>query len=789
MKKALIVASLTLVTLVCMILSTLWDRREAAYAGKTGETDARSAGSENCRACHETFCSNWFTSPHGRAIRSYSGEDDLAGFVRQGRDITVGKAGYRIDLGLKDAYVTQSGAFPWETARYRIEHVVEGKDLKFFLTPFERGRPQVLPVAYDVRKKEWFYTLEHGIIHSGAMPADWKEPANGFDTVCYGCHVSQVSSHYDLKTNRYRPLPADPGIACDSCHGQVERHAEHFSRAGLKKGESGDLRIISLKNFTPDKINDVCASCHAGMVRITERFVPGDNLYDHFAPAKGEQTVSPSGGMTGRGHAFARWRASPCVKTGKLDCLHCHTLGGEKRFGGRSTADSACMPCHEKQVRDAGSHTHHKPGGSAPACISCHMPTYLQGRMRQTDHSMLPPAPAASLVDKSLNACTLCHSDRDASWADKAVRQWFKDDYQAGQVKAAVLLEAARKRDWSRLPDMLAYIEAQGHDEVVTASLLRFLKASRGKARVQVFIKALADPSPIVRAAAAEALEGVAGTRARKALLGAAADPVRMVRIRAASALAKLPEQKMPEGDARSFSRATGEYIVSMVAYQDRWTSQNSLGDYLAGRGDYTSALMAYEAASNLDPGAVLPYVNASKAYMNLGNLSRAEAILSKAFQIDPDSAPAHLARGLLEQKQGNGAEAERDFRLAFKKEPSQAEAAYDLSLILAKNRIKDAVAWAKKAYQIRPVSQYGYTLATFMKQDGDWDGAVDILKQVIAADETYGEAYLLQGEILEMRGKKRDAAALYRQGLAVEEIPENDRYRLEIRLESVTKG
>ena len=33
-----------------------------------------------------------------------------------------------------------------------------GKNVYYFLTPLEKGRLQVLPVAYDVRQKEWFNT-------------------------------------------------------------------------------------------------------------------------------------------------------------------------------------------------------------------------------------------------------------------------------------------------------------------------------------------------------------------------------------------------------------------------------------------------------------------------------------------------------------------------------------------------------------------------------------------------------------------------------------------------------
>jgi hypothetical protein len=40
--------------------------------------------------------------------------------------------------------------------KYRIEYVLGGKNVYFFLTPLERGRLQTLPVAYDLNKKQPF---------------------------------------------------------------------------------------------------------------------------------------------------------------------------------------------------------------------------------------------------------------------------------------------------------------------------------------------------------------------------------------------------------------------------------------------------------------------------------------------------------------------------------------------------------------------------------------------------------------------------------------------------------
>ena len=121
---------------------------------------------------------------------------------------------------------------------------------------------------------------------------------------------------------------------------------------------------------------------------------------------------------------------SPCVKSGKLDCLHCHTSSGRYKFKAEEKVNDACLPCHQDKVTNSTAHTHHKPGTPGNKCISCHMPMTEFARMRRSDHSMLPPTPATTIAFKSPNACNNCHSDKSPQWADERVREWRERDYQ-----------------------------------------------------------------------------------------------------------------------------------------------------------------------------------------------------------------------------------------------------------------------------------------------------------------------------------------------------------------------
>jgi len=645
-------------------------------------------------------------------------------------------------------------AGPKVTKKYPIEQALGGKNVYYFLTPMERGRLQVLPLAYDVTKKEWFDTAASGIRHFPGRgetdePVSWMDQQYTFNTSCYSCHVSQLSTNYDLKTDTYHTVWAEPGINCETCHGPSEEHNRVF-REAPKGTVPKDFKIIRTKPFTAEQHNSNCGTCHAKMVPLTATFNPGDRFFDHFDLATLEDPdFYPDGRDLGENYTYTLWRMSPCVKSGKLHCVHCHTSSGRYRFKPEEKANEACLPCHKQRVENAAAHTHHKTDSPGNKCISCHMPMTDFARMRRSDHSMLPPAPAATIAFKSPNACNLCHKDKDAAWADQWVRKWHKRDYQAKVIKRAGLIDAARKGDWKRLPEMLAYLESKDRDEIYATSLIRLLRSCQDPKKWPAIIKAMKDLSPLVRAAAADSLIGMPSSATTKALLEATGDDYRLVRIRAAMALAGYPAYLLKDEDRSKITRATEEYFVSILSRPDQWSSHYNLGNYFLQRNDLPLALGAYETAEKLEPRAILPYVNASIVYARMGDKGKTEESLNKALKINPKSAAANFNMGLLKAEQNDLPKAEQHLRLALKEDPTLAVAAYNLCVITSKDRINEAVTWCRKAAELRPQDpKYAYTLAFYLNQKGDRDEAIRTLKGLLEKYPGHKDAEMLLLEI-----------------------------------------
>jgi tetratricopeptide (TPR) repeat protein len=707
------------------------------------------AGSKSCMECHERFYQLWSTSKHGLAMQPYNAEFAKARLTPQASDVVIGKLKYRADLA--KGVVSETG--PKGTKQFKIENVLGGKNVYYFLAPFPKGRLQTLPIAYDINKKMWFDTAASGVRHfpgtSRDQPVSWKDPGYTFNTGCYNCHVSQLSNNYNLKTDTYKTTWAEPGINCETCHGPSAEHNRVMKEAP-KGQQPKDMKIISVKKFTSEQHNATCSGCHAKMSPVTDSYPPGDRFFDHYDIATLEDPdFYPDGRDLGENYTYTSWLMSPCAKAGKINCITCHTSSGRYRFKAEEKANDACLPCHEKQAKSAPAHTHHKPDSPANKCISCHMPMTSFARMNRTDHSMLPPTPSTTIAYTSPNACNICHTDKDAAWADTYVRQWRTRDYQAPVLKRAALIEGARKRDWKHLPAMLDYIVSKERDEVFATSLIRMVPSSGDPRVAPALIKAMKDPSPLVRGAAADALQHVQTREAAQAVVTASADDYRLVRVRAAASLAAYPSLPLNEAEKKTVEAANKEYLASLTARPDQWSSHYNLGNYYLNRNDPKQAISSYNTSLKLEPRAVLAMVNQSMAYARMGDSNKANESLKKALKVNPGNAAANFNMGLLKAEQNDQKGAEQYLKKALKADPQMAQAAYNLCVITSKDRINEAVSYCKKAAELRPQEpRYAYTLAFYLNQKGDRDEAAKTLKALTEKYPGYKDAEMLLQEI-----------------------------------------
>jgi len=744
------------------------------------------AVSRGCMDCHEGFYTRWSSSRHGLSVQPYSAVYAQKRLKPQEREILIARNGYRAEIAGDSGWVQESSSRGVKTIP--ISQVLGGKDIYCFLTPFENGRHLILPVAYDIQAKEWFDLSKMGSVHLPDIPnkpnIGWSEKPYVFTVECYRCHVDAASTEYDLNKQAYQNAITSHGISCGSCHGPGAEHASTMK--DMPHGQTpSDPKISRWNDYTTGQKNDVCTSCHATAAPLTRSFRPGERFFDHFSPATLEDPdIYPDGRGKGQGFTSHTFYLSPCFKSGRLGCDVCHTAGGGYRHNEQGKANESCMPCHEKQVRDSYGHTHHKADTSGGRCVSCHMPTTGHGWSRFTDHSMRPPAPAATIRYQSPNACNACHTDKDAPWADQAVRRWWTHDYQAAVMSRSGLMDDARKGDWTRLSEMISYVIDKKRDDYTAASLLR-LMGSCTDARVQsAALKGLADSSPLVRSAAVESLGRTTSREAVRAIMDAANDECRLVRIRAAEAYVNSRLIHPSEVDAKKFDKAVREYQDSLTARPDNWVSYYRLGDYLLNSGNVDRAIEAYGAALNFEPDSVAVLVNLASAYAKTADSSGELKCLQKALMIEPGNAAANYRMGLLKARLKDSKGAQKHLRMALKADPGMADAAFNLGIIIFKSNPGESLLWLRKARDLQPEHpKYAYNLAYYSLQTGRSDEGIRVLNTLILEHPQYVNAYVLLGETLVKLGRKEQAMAVYQKGMNEEKLPQPARSYLGNRL------
>lgn len=750
------------------------------------ESSNNFSGSVSCVKCHEQFYELWSTSHHGKAMQPVNGKFLMEENISSSDTFSI--EGYKYHILRQDTSMimieTQSG----NSTGYNITLALGGKNVFYFLTPLERGKLQTIPLAFDIRNKTWYNNPESAIRHfpegtqDEALP--WRDRMYTFNTSCYSCHVSQLSTNFDLVSDSYQSHWKEPGINCETCHGPGAEHVRVCMEAGEEVPD--DLKLIITKTFTPEQHNSSCAPCHAKMQPITQSFTPGERYFDNYDLTTLENVdFYPDGRDLGENYTYTSWMMNACSKQSDIHCVTCHTSSGRNRFA--ANQNDACISCHRSNVENVVEHSMHPADSEGAVCINCHMPKTEFGRMIRSDHSFRPPMPAATIKFGSPNACNICHTDKSPEWANQIVKKRLNNNYQDKTLFWAQLIKEARAGAWQRLDAMLDVINKNELDEVVTASFLRLLANCPNDKKWDTVIQALKNESPLVRSAAAATLAGNTSGKAKIALVNAANDDFRLVRISAAISLAGYGNNEFTVAEAQAVTRATDEYLTSLVTRPDDWSSHYNEGIFYQNRGDAGKALESYETAARLYPESLVPLINSSVLYSYAGDQAKAEKNLKAAINLDPDNEAANLNLGLLLAEQGRMTEAENALKIALNVNPEQAVAAYNLSVISSRRSLEEALQYALVAANARPEEpKYAYTLAFYQFQNNQMSEAKKTLKALIAGHPLYLTAVSFLSEIYMKEGKLKEVESLYEQTLKTDGLSDQDKKELQQALQAI---
>lgn len=695
--------------------------------------------SASCRECHADAHAAWHGTDHALANREVARDADEPAFgvvppANAEFVVEWTEEGPGIDMQV-------SGL----SGRLRPAHVLGNLPLRQFLIPQEGGRWQPLEWAYDPEAKEWFNVFGS----EGRRPGEWGHWTGrgmNWNSMCAHCHMTGFRKNYDAATDSYHSTWVEQGVSCIQCHGPMpDGHGTEKQHSAIAAGARDPAWIRD-----PHLAEQTCAYCHARNEPLTSEFPPGANYYDHFRVTLPVETgvFHPDGQQLAEDFNWTSILLSRMHHAG-VTCMDCHEPhSSATRLPVENNA--LCMQCHAAPGRvmpttlvqapqiDPTAHSHHADGSTGNQCVSCHMPTTTyMARAPRHDHGWLKPDPLLTQELGIPNACNRCHEDKPVAWAVAAAEAWYGEKLQSRQRERARAVAAAQKLESASVEPLLKLVT----DEDIPAwkaTYLHLLAPWAQRADVNAVARqALADPSPLVRSAAVQAV----GSRpdARAALRDLLDDPVRLVRLDAAWLLA---DELDPQ------AAVTQELQAYLELGTDQPAGQLRLGQYYANVGRLPEADRAMRKAAEWDPYSAPIYENHALVLHAMNRPADAAALLRRSAELQPTLGEPLLRAALLFAEAGRPQDARVCLEQAVERQPELDRAWYNLGLLHAQaNRHNDALAALARAEAIAPrAPEYPYARATILWQLGRRDEARDAARRALEADPMFAPARRLLG-------------------------------------------
>jgi tetratricopeptide (TPR) repeat protein len=749
-------------------------------------------GSSDCISCHERFYELWSTSHHGKAMEAFSVSLSKT-LTPMTEPIMIGKEKFIVEFDEHGGIL--KGVFEDGTEKiWRLRHSFGGRNVRYFLIPMDKGKLQVAPLAYYVHQGRWYdatASMVRDFQDDG--PADeavhWTDRSLTFNTSCHDCHVSQLEKNYNPEDDSYTTTWKEPGINCETCHGPAEAHVKAAEAAAARGEElaSDDLKLLRFhEDLDMAQRDSTCGPCHTKGQVLTRDFTPGELYFDHYDLTSYEdRDFWPDGRDLGENYTQTGWMANQCnlKQPGTLECIHCHTSSGRFRF--KENPNQSCLPCHEKRVENIHRHSHHS-AETGVTCVDCHMPTTAQAYMSRSDHTFRPPSPAATLEFGSPNACNLCHHNQeaimgnyaghkkeDAEWAAKHVKEWFGDDSGATILEQGRIIQACRKYEWDKLPEILAYLENPNCDPANSVAILRLLNNCPHPEKWPAIRKQTGHEHEWVRATAAASLQYDMAPATTEALLRLAADRYRTVRIRAAGSLLTRNLAGYTDEQHAAYDKAHEEYWNSLIIWPDRWSTHYNQGIYYDRIGDPEKSLAAYEKSMELRNDVIQPMINAAMVHARSGNSTNAYEMLQRALTIEPTDPMVNFNVALLEAEFNQLDQAATHLRAALKADPQMAQAAYNLGVLLCRANKDEGFKWLESAATLVPENwTYTSSYLFFLQQANRSTEAEPFLVAVIGTGRADAQTYFTLAGNYEQEGRISEAREIYKKAKLAKHLP-----------------
>jgi Tfp pilus assembly protein PilF/cytochrome c553 len=719
-------------------------------------------GRNSCIECHKKEDDLWVGSHHDLAMDRPTDSTVLGDF----NDYEFSHRGKVHRMFRRDSLFMVNTEGPTGSFEdFQVAYTFGYTPLQQYLVPFEGGRLQCLPIAWDTGRSRWFHLGDTVYDGEELGPGNWlywTGQAQNWNGMCADCHSTNLKKNYDPQTRSYNTTWSEIDVSCEACHGPA---SDHIIWANLPEGSrSLDVNTgltVRTSGLNNEELLNVCARCHSRRAIMGDYEDDNSDLLNYMIP----MLISPplyyaDGQILDEVYEFGSFTQSRMFEK-EVMCSDCHDSHSATT---REPDNRLCLQCHRPDIYDTPRHHFHKmdPGsdvgqqagreareygkgagrlinrgepeyveGSGAQCVNCHMTgRYYMGNDYRRDHSFRIPRPDLTMSIGTPNACNDCHKDETTAWSLGYIEKWYGERRRPhyGETFAA-----ADRGDRSVIPDLVLYAENELFPLMVRATAVRYLGHYNSAVSNRAVERALTDPASLVRHTAVMSYNPSDIATYEKLMMPLLNDPVRAIRAEAGIRLSELPAEQLSAAARKARKAALEEYRAINTYTSDFPGGAFNLGIMHANAGELEKAAGSYREALRIDGLFYLAKVNLATVYAQQGNYIEAEKLLREILAEQPELHEINSSLAMLLAERGRYEESRQFFLKAAELMPEQTRIIYNLGLLEnAMGNTTKAEEYLQRALA-READNYDYiyALATFYLEQGEKARAMTYARQL----------------------------------------------------------
>ncbi len=622
---------------------------------------AKFVGGKECISCHQREYDLWKSSNHDNAMDIATDSTVLGNF----NNIEVELNGRKHKFYKRDGkFFVYTNGVGGRMGEFQITHTFGVRPLQQYLIPFDKGKYQCLPIAWDTNKKRWFDMA--GMVY---QPEDlkpdswfyWTNQSQNWNGMCAECHSTNLQKNYDLETDSFNTTWSDIDVNCEACHGPGSDHLDWAKLPDGARDYDGNMGLVLKTSGTTSKqFIESCAPCHSRRTSFGPNYHTESEYYNNHRP----QNISPplyysDGQILDEDYEFGSFTQSKMYMN-DVKCSDCHDSHSLKfKFEG----NALCTQCHRAEEFDTYQHHFHKykneggtlvknkfgeisPVGDGALCVNCHMPgKYYMGIDWRRDHSLRVPRPDISLKYNTPNACNDCHADKSFQWSEDYIKKYY------GEKKKptyGITLAEGYLRKAGADKDLIKLIKSDLYPEIVRATAISYLSAYNNDESNKTIKEMLNSPEPIIRERSIEAFNSDDVRVLISVIAPSLNDPIKSVRMAAANKLSVLSKEYFSETQYVNLTKVQEEYFSALMYTADFPSGKYNLANYYSDRQDFVKAEKLYKASIIGDKLFYPAKSNLALLYYNQGKLNEAETLYLDLIKNHKEYTDGFYQLGLL---------------------------------------------------------------------------------------------------------------------------------------------